>query len=162
MHTANEVLDGLTPEQFRRFWTKVDRIDGGCWEWRGAIHPNGYGTWTVARADKRTTSVRPHRVAWYNIRGPIPDGLVLDHACRNRTCVNPDHLEIVGHSTNLSRVPLAADSIDSTVSAVLAAYSPGGVVAWWTDWLTLDPRARLLKQRALIAMSEGLFSEDAA
>ena len=161
MRTANDVLHALTPDQLVRFWTKVDRSDG-CWEWRGAIHPNGYGTWTVRRSGGRSTSVRPHRVAWFAIRGPIPDGLVLDHQCRNQTCVNPDHLEIVSHGMNLSRMPLTGESMDATVTALLATCTPDEVVAWWSEWLSKDARGRIVMQRTLRAMGEGLFEAEAS
>lgn len=65
-----------------------------CIEWTGPRIPGGYGM----------TGGRPaHRVAYEAARGPIPDGLVLDHLCRNRGCVNPSHLEPVTHRTNILR-----------------------------------------------------------
>jgi len=86
-----------------RFWPKVDfwavQPNGWhCWEWTASKDASGYG-----RFDK---SLRAHRVAYELKAGPIPDGLDLDHLCRNRACVRPDHLEPVTRSENLRRSPL--------------------------------------------------------
>lgn len=65
----------------------------GCIEWRGTIR-NGYGALSVNGKMRLA-----HRVA-YELFAPIPDGLVLDHLCRNRPCINPDHLEPVTVAEN--------------------------------------------------------------
>jgi hypothetical protein len=79
-----------------RFWLKVDR-SGECWEWQGA-KTLGYGHFSLNKK-----AVKAHRVAYELTRGPIPDGLVIDHLCRNRACVKPDHLEPVTHAVNILR-----------------------------------------------------------
>jgi hypothetical protein len=83
-----------------RFWSKVDAT-GPCWEWTAA-KTHGYGTaWDGQRA-------RPaHRMAWELLVGPIAEGLVLDHLCKNPACVNPDHLEPVTQGENLRRAKVA-------------------------------------------------------
>lgn len=82
-----------------RFWPKVDRnAPDGCWNWTGARQPNGYGVFGF-----RDKTARAHRAAWELLRGPIPEGMDLDHLCRNRACVNPAHLEPVTRSVNLRR-----------------------------------------------------------
>ncbi|MFD9879982.1 HNH endonuclease signature motif containing protein [Streptomyces alboflavus] len=81
-----------------RFLDKIRGTAGGCWEWTGHVKPNGYGQ---VRINRR--ALHAHRVAYEAVRGPIPEGLVLDHLCRNRACVNPDHLEAVSHRTNILR-----------------------------------------------------------
>lgn len=83
-----------------RFWEKVQRGDG-CWLWVGGKTKLGYGAiWDNAL--KR--HVMAHRLSWEIAHGrPIPDGLVVDHLCRNPPCVNPDHLEVVTISTNTAR-----------------------------------------------------------
>ena len=68
--------------------------DGGCWIWRGRTTPQGYG------AHGRTVA---HRHVYESSVGQIPDGLELDHLCRVKLCVNPDHLEPVTHAENVRR-----------------------------------------------------------
>lgn len=85
------------------FWPRVpDRPEGDCWEWRGPLQSDGrYGVIKF-----RSKPLRAHRVAYELAVGPIPDGLVIDHLCRNTTCVNPSHLEPVTQAENLRRSPL--------------------------------------------------------
>ena len=89
-----------TPEQ--RFWAKVDKT-GDCWLWQGAIGKHGYGTFTVKRPDGGTRFWRAHRFAYELLVGPIPEGMFLDHLCRNTACVNPAHLEPVDARENTRR-----------------------------------------------------------
>lgn len=80
------------------------RIDGnGCWIWQGSVHPTErYGSVFV---DGRP--VGAHRFSYEAFVGPIPDGLHLDHLCRTRSCVNPQHLEPVTLAENNRRAPSA-------------------------------------------------------
>lgn len=80
-----------------RFWAKVDRRSDGCWTWQAYVGRDGYGRFAAGRP------VLAHRFAWTLLRGPIPDGLQLDHLCRNRRCVRPDHLEPVTPLENVRR-----------------------------------------------------------
>lgn len=72
---------------------------GGCWEWAGAMWGNGYGKTSVKVHGTRLA----HRAFYAEHRGPIPKDMDLDHLCRNRRCVRPDHLEPVPHQINLIR-----------------------------------------------------------
>ena len=69
-----------------------------CWIWQRANHTAGYG---AARHNGESTVA--HRVYYERIVGPVPEGMELDHLCRVRRCVNPDHLEPVPHSENMRR-----------------------------------------------------------
>ena len=72
--------------------------NSGCWLWLGCLDANGYGAFRML--DK---TWRAHRVAYEIYKGFILDGLTLDHICRVRCCVNPDHLEAVTHQENMRR-----------------------------------------------------------
>lgn len=83
-----------------KFWSKVDKSAGnGCWQWTGASNGHGYGRLFTARR----ISMMAHRFAYQLVKGEIPSGAVLDHLCRKRMCVNPDHLEAVSQRTNILR-----------------------------------------------------------
>jgi hypothetical protein len=71
---------------------------GRCEEWAGAITSQGYGS-----IGGGTSKRYAHRVAYETAVGPIPAGTEIDHLCRNRRCVNPDHLEAVSHTENVRR-----------------------------------------------------------
>ena len=85
-----------------RFWSKVITSDihsyngTPCLEWIAFIHPNGYGRFGLNGKLKQA-----HRLSYEETKGKIPDGLVLNHLCRNRKCVNPDHLEVVTKKENI-------------------------------------------------------------
>lgn len=87
-----------------RFWSKVD-TSGPCWEWTATRNHLGYGQiWSGPRG----RLLMAHRAAYELLVGPIPEGLELDHLCRNRACVDPDHLEPVTHAENMRRAPYDA------------------------------------------------------
>ncbi len=101
----------ITPDQLERFWAKVDKTaENGCWNWTAGKIPQGYGQFNLTHK----TACKAHRFAYIALVGPIPDGLVLDHLCRNRACVNPDHLEPVTQGTNARRGDAGAHNASKT------------------------------------------------
>lgn len=74
--------------------------ENGCWEWVGCHSSGGYGAIGVWGQGRVT---RAHRWMYERERGVIPKGMQIDHLCRNRGCVNPDHLEPVTHRENCAR-----------------------------------------------------------
>lgn len=85
----------MIPDKFSK---KIEVLENGCWLWTGSISGNGYG---VAHIGRQTTSA--HRAVFIEVRGSIPNGLELDHLCRSKRCVNPEHLEPVTRDENMRR-----------------------------------------------------------
>lgn len=80
------------------FMQKVVKKASGCWYWDGSLERMGYGQILI---DKKQ---RPaHRIAYELFKGPIPEGMTIDHLCKRHQCVNPAHLECVSNSENTQR-----------------------------------------------------------
>lgn len=84
-------------EANKEFWDKVLKLENGCWQWYGACS-NGYGVFC-----ENGIHIKAHRYAYETMVGAVPDGLELDHLCRNKRCVNPEHLEAVTRGENIKR-----------------------------------------------------------
>lgn len=84
-----------------RLWSKVEPQNPGCWIWTGTINSGGYGVFRTG--GQSAPYLGAHRVVWQELVGPIPEGLELDHLCKVRHCVNPDHLEPVTPAVNQAR-----------------------------------------------------------
>lgn len=77
-----------------RFWSHVDRT-GECWLWTGAQDQKGYGSCSHLYG-----SSRAHRAVWISLHGPVARGLMVDHLCHVRRCVNPAHLRVATAKQN--------------------------------------------------------------
>ena len=85
------------PSVEERFWAKVNKTDR-CWLWVGGKDRKGYG-----RFQLNYKSLKAHRLAYELTMGNIPQGLTIDHLCRNHGCVKPTHLETVPNGVNVLR-----------------------------------------------------------
>ena len=81
-----------------RFWSKVKKTDS-CWIWTGYRDKDGYGRFGIDEKIKH----KAHRFSYELVNGKIPNNQEIDHLCKNTSCVNPDHLEIVTHQENIKR-----------------------------------------------------------
>lgn len=86
-----------TPEDFKRFWEKVKFTDT-CWVWLGHKVPTGYGVFHLYGKNRKA-----HRVARHFLQLDLGNHLTVDHTCRNRSCVNPAHTEMVTQTENTYR-----------------------------------------------------------
>ena len=102
-----------------RTTTDRERFDGkwipepntGCWLWTGPVSKDGYGQFKMSHFQWKA-----HRASWQMYRGEIPPGMQIDHICRVRSCVNPDHLRVVTQRTNVleNSIGLAAQNLSKT------------------------------------------------
>lgn len=90
-----------TTPRINRLFSRISFTDD-CWDWTGPFNPKGYGNFYETVNSVNTNRVA-HRVVFEELFMDIPEGLTLDHLCRNKVCVNPDHLEPVTLAENINR-----------------------------------------------------------
>lgn len=121
----------LTPPQLPNHLLRYSLdADSGCWLWDGHRDRKGYG-----RLYYRGRSYTAHRAVYLRLVGPIPTGHVLDHICRNTSCVRPDHLEPVTTQVNIARghtptserarARLAGSCVNGHVIALVGVHKQG-------------------------------------
>lgn len=81
------------------FAGKFEQTESGCWVWVKAIQTRGYGSVCIGQGK----TALAHRAAWESWFGPVPDGLTIDHLCRNKRCIHPCHMEPVTGAVNSRR-----------------------------------------------------------
>lgn len=116
---------------FERFWSRIDfgSSSGDCWTWTLTTRV-GYGAFSLKH---RYYSV--HRLTFEEFIGPIPDGYVIDHLCRNTRCCNPFHLEAVTSGENVLRgTGITAALVRSDTCGRGHAYSEDNTVITKSGW----------------------------
>lgn len=86
-----------------RILSKTSLTPNGCWQFNGTTRPDGYGVVMTGSLSTKRRTLRTHRIVYEELVAKIPQGLELDHLCRNRICCNPSHLEVVTHQENIKR-----------------------------------------------------------
>lgn len=95
-------LSGFAGDASARFWSKIQKVDNGCWVWLAGKNHQGYGKFGLWNGAK-VTQIQAHRLAWILSNDKfIPEGMHLDHyVCRIKSCVNPSHVRVCTPEENL-------------------------------------------------------------
>jgi len=89
----------MRKQTFENVFKRVEKEKNGCWTWTGSLNHKGYG-----QVSWHGKVVRAHRIIYFLITGKeVPSNMTIDHLCRNRACVNPDHMEVVTGKENTLR-----------------------------------------------------------
>ena len=138
------------PSPATRFWNHVDKTNEyGCWTWTGYVDPRGYARISV---ENRPQFI--HRFSYELHKGPIPEGLTIDHLCRTRHCVNPAHLEAVTDRENILRgISAVAVNARKTACPRGHPYSPRTLSS--RGWKARSPRRWLRRSELRCSIQVG-------
>ena len=134
-----------------RFWEKVRRTEF-CWEWTAFRSADGYGRFMIGRVPHLA-----HRVSFERTNGTIPDGMEVDHACRNRGCVNPSHLRLATRSLNAQNLGGARADSSSGIRGV--RFRSEGSSGRWTAQAQVDGRTHYLGSFRTARAAEAAVTE---
>jgi hypothetical protein len=139
--TRRGYMDRLIQKRGRRRRTRAQIVDllaasfevseDGCWLWTRPLTNEGYARLNWKHQDGPNVP-GGHRVVLAAIGQPVPMGMVVDHACRNRACINPDHLDVVVQRENVMRSPIAIGALNAakTHCAQGHHYSADNTYVW--------------------------------
>lgn len=116
---------GPSPSDFARFMAKIRKDQSGCWLWNAAKDADGYGVFYLHGKNPRA-----HRASLALHGVDIPPGTVVDHICRNRSCVNPSHLRPVDRLTNVHENSSAPAHLNSLKTHCLRGHALAGENLW--------------------------------
>ncbi len=100
-HHRIEIPEDRLSVQIDWFVSKTKKQASGCLEWQAHLSDAGYGKQSVLMIDGKWKNIKAHRLSWHLFVGPIPDGLLVLHACDNPRCVRPEHLWLGDHHDNI-------------------------------------------------------------
>jgi hypothetical protein len=148
------VGDPRLPEDF---WARVQvHPTSACWEWQSSM-ADGYARYTHEGRQHQA-----HRLLYTLLVGPIQAGLVVDHLCRTRHCVNPDHLDPVTNRENIRRGILGLDKLSRTHCPKGHEYSPSNTIRSTTGGRHCRSCHNELNRRAQAARRANIRQEKAA
>lgn len=105
-HYRNQPMSFIPRTTEERFWAKIKKAGPDeCWLWQGSNNGKSHGHLRIDGV-----KVQAHRYSYELVKGPIPEGLSIDHKCRNGLCVNPQHLQAVTHEKNMENLGVRSDN----------------------------------------------------